>query len=434
MSNDVLPLNQGQQAAADGFFAFLLSDATEMIISGAGGVGKTFLMGHMIDIIMPQYFDACKLMGLPVEYHDVVMTATTNQAAEVVGLQTGRPAQTVHSFLNLKVTDNYQTGESILSKNGAWQVHTGLIIFIDECSMIDTPLWRMIQEGTSKCKIVYVGDRFQAAPIKESLSPIYNQNLEMFELTQPMRNQNQPALQELCQQLRHTVDTGEFFPIKLVPGVIDLLSPEQMEAELCANFLEQNNSAQILAYTNQRVTDYNCFIRSVRSLPPQFQKGEYLISNSAIRLKTAMLSVGQEILIVDQASQSEMVEITSDAELEVVMCTLQNPYGDMHYNVPIPVDADHFTQLANHFRKTKNWNRYFFLKNTFPDLRQRDAKTFHKAQGSTCDTVYIDLTNLSTCRNPDQVARLFYVAVSRPRCRVAFFGDLSEKFGHLYSE
>ena len=38
-------LNPGQQAAADGFFEFLMSKERYMILSGAGGYGKTFLMG-----------------------------------------------------------------------------------------------------------------------------------------------------------------------------------------------------------------------------------------------------------------------------------------------------------------------------------------------------------------------------------------------------
>lgn len=432
MSHQPLPLNQGQLAAAEGFFQFLFNDEKEMVISGPGGVGKTFLMGHLIDQILPQYFETCQLMGIPAEYDEVVMTATTNKASEVLGIETGRPSSTVHSFLNLKVTDNYSTGESTLSKTGAWMIHTKKIIFIDECSMIDSALWAMIREGTIKCKIVYVGDHAQLAPIKETLSPIYRQNFTTYYLTEPMRNAGQPALQALCQQMRDTVETGDFYPIKLVPGVIDHLSDEQMEAELRAVFVNQDAGSQILAYTNQRVNDYNAFIREVRALPIQFQQGEYLINNTAIRLKAGMLSVEQEVLIREQSASTSFMEIAPDVQLEVCLCTLENLYGESFYGVPLPVDRAHYDSLVKHYQKTKNWNRYFFLKNTFPDLRQRDAKTVHKAQGSTCDTVYIDLGNLSTCRNPNQTARLFYVAVTRPRSRIAFFGDLAEKYGELY--
>lgn len=432
MSHQPLPLNQGQLAAAEGFFQFLFNDEKEMVISGPGGVGKTFLMGHLIDQILPQYFETCQLMGIPAEYDEVVMTATTNKASEVLGIETGRPSSTVHSFLNLKVTDNYSTGESTLSKTNAWMIHTKKIIFIDECSMIDSALWAMIREGTIKCKIVYVGDHDQLAPIKETLSPIYRQNFTTYYLTEPMRNAGQPALQALCQQMRDTVETGDFYPIKLVPGVIDHLSDEQMEAELRAVFVNQDAGSQILAYTNQRVNDYNAFIREVRALPIQFQQGEYLINNTAIRLKAGMLSVEQEVLIREQSASTSFMEIAPDVQLEVCLCTLENLYGESFYSVPLPVDRAHYDSLVKHYQKTKNWNRYFFLKNTFPDLRQRDAKTVHKAQGSTCDTVYIDLGNLSTCRNPNQTARLFYVAVTRPRSRIAFFGDLAEKYGELY--
>lgn len=63
-----LPLNQGQEDAAEGFFQFLLSPEREFGITGPGGVGKTHLMGHMIDQIMPRYLDTCKLMGIRPEY------------------------------------------------------------------------------------------------------------------------------------------------------------------------------------------------------------------------------------------------------------------------------------------------------------------------------------------------------------------------------
>jgi len=60
-------LNAGQRAASDGFFEFLLGEEKEIIISGAGGVGKTFTMGYMIDQIMPRYFEMCKMLAIPVQ-------------------------------------------------------------------------------------------------------------------------------------------------------------------------------------------------------------------------------------------------------------------------------------------------------------------------------------------------------------------------------
>ncbi len=74
---------------------------------------------------------------------------------------------------------------------------------------------------------------------------------------------------------------------------------------------------------------------------------------------------------------------------------------------------------------------YFKLKNEYPDLRAADASTVYKAQGSTYDTSFIDVGNIGECNRPDVVARMLYVAVSRARKRVVFYGDLPSKYGHF---
>lgn len=430
MSQSNLPLNQGQQAAADGFFNFLFSDVKELIISGPGGVGKTFLMAHLIDEIMPQYENSCHLVGIKPTYTDVVMTATTNKAAEVLGVATGRPAQTTHSFFNLKVVDDYSTGRSNVVKTQSWKVHSNCIIFIDECSMIDRQLLAHIREGTVNCKIVYVGDHCQLAPVHEPISPIYNQNLPFFELTEPMRT-NDPHLQALNLQLRATVETGEFWPIQLVPGVITLLSDEEMESMIDSTFANDAGANRILAYTNQRVTDYNNHIRDLRQVVDTYVEGEILINNSAVQLPKGMLSVEAEITIERLNQHTHMVELMPNVELECIGADICTAYGDRYLNVNLPNDKSHYAQLVTYFRKQKNWSKFYKLKNEFPDLRPRDASTVHKSQGSSYDHVFVDLGNVSTCHNPNQVARMLYVAMSRARKGIYLYGELASKYGGL---
>lgn len=431
-----LTLNEGQTLASQGFFEFLLSDEKELNISGPGGVGKTFTMGYMIDEILPQYFDTCKLMGVSPEYHSVHMTATTNKAAEVLGQQTGRPASTVHSFFGLKVYDDYATGESKVTKSNNWTVHQGIILFIDEASMIDKALYDFIQEGTLKCKIVYVGDKNQLAPVKETLSPVYKrQGIRMFELLEPMRT-TIPELQALNAQCRKTVEDLEagvenpFLPIREVPGIIDFIDEDQFLAEIDANFLDPEHKNVILAYTNKRVVEYNGHIRGLRGLPEEFQVGDVLISNSAMRLGKFQISVEDELHVDWTDSQTEFIQIGPDAQLEVRSAILVNSYGD-NIKAKLPVDRNHYANLVKYYGKCKAWTTYYNLKNNYPDLRARDARTVYKIQGSSVDTVYIDATNLSTCHNPAQAARLIYVAVSRARHRVVIYGQLAEKYGGL---
>lgn len=126
-----------------------------------------------------------------------------------------------------------------------------------------------------------------------------------------------------------------------------------------------------------------------------------------------------------------MVEIGVGVDLEVRRADLRNKFGSVYTDVPLPEDKNHFNALIKFYQKDKNWNRYFHLKNTYPDLRPRDAATVHKAQGSTYDTVFVDLSNLSTCHNPVMVARLLYVAFTRARTRVVLYGELAAKYGGL---
>lgn len=431
---DIAPtkvLNQDQQNAVDGFFQFLLSSETELGITGPGGVGKTFTMGHMIDEIIPMYYQTCKLMNIPPEFDSVHMTATTNKAAEVLSLATGRPTDTIQSFLNLKVSDDYETGNSKLVKTNRFVVHERKIIFIDECSMIDRALYEMIKDGTQNCKIVYVGDHCQMAPVRETISPVFNSGITFYELKQQMRNAGQPALMALCQQLRNTVETGRFEPIKIVPGVIDFLTNKEMEIELSSAFNSQTLDKRVLAYTNKRVIQYNDHIRDVRGLPDAFTQGEFLINNNSIQLKGGRLSVEEEVQITHLHSDIEKIEVTDDVYVEIKRGTLQTRLGDIHHNVPIPIDREHVIELTKYFSQRKNWNRYFYMKQSFPDLRQRDASTVYKAQGSTLDTVYIDLENISGCNVPSQVARMLNVACSRAQNRIGFYGNLAEKYGGL---
>lgn len=424
-------LNQGQQEAADAFFQFLFSDEKEMGVSGPGGYGKTHLMGHLIDEVMPRYFETCQLMGLKPQYDEVVMTATTNKASEQLSQATGRYCETIHMFLNLKVQDDYTNGTTKLTRKNTWKVHERKIVFVDECSMEDTQLYRNIHEAAKDCKIVHVGDHCQLAPVMETLSPVYRQGIPFYNLTQPMRNVGQPALMALCQQLRNTVETGVFKPIQIVPGVIDWMDDDDVQIEIERHFKQQTHSSKIIAYTNNRVIQFNDHIRGLRQLPDHYTVGEQLISSTAAHLRGGMLNVEQEVEILKLADTSDFVPIEEDVSLEIRKAEIRTSIGTIFTDVPLPVDRAHFTALVKHYAKVKNWERHFHLKNMYPDLRPIDASTVYKAQGSTYDTVFIDLGNISTCNNANQVARMLYVAVTRPRNRIVLYGSLAEKYGGL---
>lgn len=424
-------LNQGQQDAADAFFQFLFSDEKSFRLSGPGGTGKTFLMQHFVDVLVPEYFEQCKMIGVEPAFDDLAICATTNKATEVLSQATGRLCHTIHSFLNLKVKNDFKTGKQVLSKKTTWKVHERYLVFIDECSMVDSELFALIHAGTHNCKLVFLGDHSQLAPVMERLSPVYRNQMSEAYLTEPVRNAEQPALMELCQQFRDTVETGEFGPIQIVPGVIDYVDDNGMMAEIETHFSEQTRDNRILCYTNARVEAYNDHIRDLRQLPPGYTVGELMVSNSAIAMKGTMLPVEAEVEITRLANTTSMIQVTPDTEMEVIQADLQATCGARFNSVYLPIDKDHFRELIKWFARKKDFSSMFGLKDTYPDLRPIDACTVYKAQGSTYDTVFVDLGDISTCPNPSQAARMLYVAVSRPRQRIVFYGDLAPRYGQL---
>ncbi|MBU1658896.1 ATP-binding domain-containing protein [bacterium] len=71
-------------------------------------------------------------------------------------------------------------------------------------------------------------------------------------------------------------------------------------------------------------------------------------------------------------------------------------------------------KIEKHYEtRKKKWYSFFALKDMFVDVKYTYASTIHKVQGSTYETVYIDLTEIENMRDKDMMYRLLYVALTR---------------------
>ena len=425
--NKTLTPNQGQQAAIDNFFRFMISPSKYMHLRGPAGVGKTFVMQLLANQGMKEYEDGCKLAGLEQTVKDVVFTATTNKAAEVLSQAIHKPALTIHSHLCLKVYENHNTGETTLEKRPDYYIHQNELVFIDECSMIDSKLWNIIKTSFLNSKIVFVGDHNQMAPVFEKLSPIYNEDGFISDLVEPVRNAGQPALMALCNQLRDTVATGIFKPIQEVPGVIEYLDGKEMQQKLDTMFLDEDVDSRILCYRNKQVKSFNDYIRlQVRQRGSRYEVGENLICASGYQPRTGPgLSIEQALEVTRVSEHTTEIEI-KNAKFDTYMMTVKTQFESI--NLYVPTDQAHFDAVMDYFRKNKMWPEYFRMKNGYPDLRPRDAATIYKAQGSTYDSVFLDLDDISRCTQADQVARMLYVGASRCRNKLYLYGKLKAAY------
>lgn len=421
-------LNPGQQKTFLEMVNFINDDTQQfMDVDGGPGTGKTFLISKTADGILDH-----KKPGSPL--HTVGITATTNKAAAVLADAMPHRAGeigTIYSFMNLRLKENWNTGEtSVVPVEKAWVIHSGMVIIVDEDSMINKDLFKWLVAGIdSTCKVIFVGDRDQLAPVKEAISPIFEQGYKSSRLTQPVRNAEQPALMDLCKQLRETVKTGIFTPIVEVPGVIDFITGAELQGVLQREFFEENPNKRVLSYTNSRVIDYNLYIRQLRGYVNPFEVGEIVSNNQSAELP------GKERLYTDQVVRVKKILVDEESDtlikgipLRMVTMVVEDVMSKFTYEVTSFANPDDRKNAMKYFADRNNWSKYFNIKNKFPDLRSVAASTTHKAQGSTYDIVIVDLADIGKCTNSDQTARMQYVAMSRPKTRLYIRGKLPDRY------
>jgi len=365
--------------------------------------------------------------------HTVAITATTNKAVAVIAEAMPKKSseiQTIYKYMNLRVSENFSTGNVKIVPTPKWYVHSGALIIIDECSMINSDLFKYIKKGIdSTCKVLFVGDKNQLAPVKENLSPIYTQGFDTSYLSVPVRNAGKQALMDLCEQAKQTVITGVFTPIVEVPGVIDLVDGVETQGVLEREFLIEDPTRRVLSYTNKRVIEYNSYIRKLRSYTKPFEVGEILSNNNATDL------IGKERLYTDQIVRVTKTtdgfidkNIISGEEIRMMLLEVEDANTKQGYCVIVFENYNDRAAVLKYYSGKKQWEQYFKIKNGYPDLRSVSASTTHKAQGSTYEKVIVDLADIGKSTNREQTARMQYVALSRPKTQIFIRGRLPDRY------
>lgn len=150
-----------------------------------------------------------------------------------------------------------------------------------------------------------------------------------------------------------------------------------------------------------------------------FSAGEYAITNEFIR-----------------GNFGGSWQVDSEVEITKVNTTPMHMYGvkghlieiDDCYTSFLPCSFKDTKELLKKLAAEKDWKKYFEIKETWFDLRAVYASSIHKAQGSTYDTVFIDLADIGRNWNASDVARLLYVGLSRAAKRVVCYGYLPSRY------
>lgn len=372
--------------AADALRAFLESDQQEFCLTGQAGTGKTYML--------------YSILGDTATY-----CATTNKAASVLRQLTGA-AQTIHNLLHLTVRNDFKTGKTSLERDPRVNKLSQRVIVVDEASMVDKQLYTIAKEMCESCKIIWVGDDAQLPPVSSGNFSVFRSDIPTVSLTQVMRSLDTPAITELSTALRAAVFNGSNITItSRPPSIMRVTGPEAHVLVTQLVEKEHWHNCILLSYTNARTTFAVKVIRNAMKKPPTLMVGDSVIVNSAFR--------------VISAGTAEWIATDSIVEIQAIEQVPEQPHL-----IRVETDLGWLTTYKDNSRlqaeiakaqSDKNWPLYFHLKEQYIDLRHAEALTIHKSQGSTFDTVFVDLPSLYSCKNPNERRRLLYVACSRAR-------------------
>ena len=430
-----MALSADQQQVADQFMVFMKDPTqSEMVIEGYPGCGKSYLTKYLIDAIRAQN-TLTQLISPGQAEIAIHCTATTNKAAAVLADLSGQEAGTVHSLLGLKVSNNFSDGTTSLKRTGKCDVIQDAVIFIDEGSYANSLLMKFVREGTMKCKVVYIGDRYQLATVGETECPVFTTIPNKGVLTGSQRFKASGPIAQLAAKYRACIDADAVlgsFPTVVADGVEifhhDGPSFEQEVSKTFSTLAMPADAAKVIAWSNGTVREYNHYIRSLHTPDPAFKVGEHVVTNQPIMNKTA----GRQITLPTE-TVAEVTSITPGKEHDVPgwWIVLDNEIKAFQPESHTQVESWIKTLAKQARAKEIGWDKFFEVKEFFADLRPVYSSTVYKAQGSTYKKVFINLTDIGRCTQAATVARMLLVAFTRSSGTVHLYGRLPDRYGGM---
>ena len=411
-----ITLSADQQKAFDAFACFIMDPIDPVfVIEGFSGTGKSTLVSHLLERL-PSVIEAARLINPSLAERQVILTATTNKAAEALSQISGQEVATIHSFLGLRVNTDYSTGKTTLFPRDRTNIKTDTILFIDEASYIDADLLKLIFSQTKHCKIIFMGDPAQLLTVGCFKAPVFTAGFTTARLTEVMRQAEGNPIIDLSTKFRHTVETGQFFSFKPDGIHIRHMPRDEFDQQISTEFAKPDwsyNQSKVLAWTNKTVINYNHGISNLLTGDPHFKEGDYAICNRFMSSGGCNIKTDQTVRISHISEEMEVYGVTGNTfELDGrALFFMPKSNSDKKACIREAKANNQLSKVAN-------------IDRTWIDLRYAFAQTVNKSQGSTYDKVFIDLDDISRCNSADQIARMLYVGVSRARHEVVLTGDL----------
>lgn len=454
----------------------ILRDSNRLLIEGSAGVGKTFMVGALLDRLISR------------GSKKILCTAPTNKAVSVLREKIDESNHislcTTHSALKLKRSINFKTGEVTFqpSYSEKYPPLKGVdILVIDEASMIPLAMLKEIEHHASKqrCTVIFIGDVKQINPVNEEESPVfigkpvmmtkmeYAANMPEFghtinaegellrvnipypkvELTEIIRqSEDNPVI-----NLSRNLDLIKFKHPELVGNKGYIFTEDLGKVVETLAAVNGSDELKYLAYTNAEIDKINKLVRErIYSNPQKIEVGETLIFNTPYR----------EVYFSNEEIKVNRLLVKEKDFLYPLGKYSKKPFGSIklkYYSINYSGGVNHISEdswdttgessgttdniivihedsekdLNDIKAKVKNlasvrdipWIKYYEFLEQFADLKYNHAITVHKSQGSTFEKVIINVKNLNICKSEVERKRLIYTAVTRTSGMVIFYNN-----------
>lgn len=427
------------------FDKFLASEHHEMFITGVAGTGKTTSLAELLT--------ECDARGIK-----AVTCAYTHQAVKVLRSKLPDTAETrtLHSFLKKRPTVNdkatklqHVDGNSQMDAPDRVQV-----LFIDEFSMVgekdyvDIADLQYDDEGEVIMKVVYIGDANQLPPVKDQ-QVVIPKGPHWTKLTKVHRQAHDNPLIDTLLAINDYINGGEPQPLgehkTLIRGV-----------DLVEAYSDCDTNKILLAFTNERVESLNAAVQGYTEpligdtmFCPTLRK-TYLLTDTANRfdidtiknIRGDELSLGSKYKTLETLMEMPAVQffiLENEDGYEEVRAAVFGHYAYLMASQALAKAAVEANQAIGHKfgedpkewagqnwshpmakARSQAWKNYLSFKDNVVCLDFAHAMTVHKAQGSTYETVFLDIKDLGKCANNDYTLylKLLYVGISRASERV----------------
>lgn len=429
--------NIGQQEAYKVFInninLFISGELYKNVFSltGSAGTGKTWWTSQLIR----------ELLNLDLT---IAMTTPTHKALQVVeGMLTKDNinilecnTSTIHNFLNLKLdygfgddgsADNVSTKPKLKINKFNECLKYVDVLLIDESSMVSEELYNLaISTLGDRSKIVlFIGDQYQLTPVEGGENIIYDHpDVVHMILNETVRQKEGSDIiikaSQLVEMIKYKKYPAEVYTLFEQSESFNLVQ----ESEFLPTYFEDETDKIIGSYTNKMIDQYNKYVRYVVT-----KELEYLAEEDEIVFQKPYSNAKGDVIF--QNGQSVIIQstrLTQDKSTglwywrckgDYKMFNILDPSSEQTLKEKLD-ELSTVAKRANGYDKSKAWKAFFKLQTRFGIIKYAFASTLHKLQGSTCTTIYFDMRDLISFyrRDPDNVLRLIYVAITRPTDKV----------------